>query len=348
METLIECVPNFSEARDREKIRRISAAIENAHRDVLLLSVEPDEDYNRTVVTFTGTKQAVLEAAFAGIKQAAEEIDMRRHRGEHPRIGASDVVPFIPLADATMDECVAIARKLGKRVGKELGIPVYYYAEAATSPQRALLSDIRKGQYEALAEKLADPYWKPDTGPAIFSPGVARTGATVIGARNFLIAYNINLRTDDIAIAKEIAGLVRTSGRKVKDEKGNVTKIPGSLKAVQAMGVSLEKHGIVQVSMNLLDFRATGMHDAMEEIRKEAARLGVKVTGSELVGLVPLEAMLDAGRQYLGKAGKGADEQALVSEAIKGLGLNDLAPFNPELKIIEYLIKKKLEARKDG
>lgn len=348
METLIECVPNFSEARDREKVRRISAAIENAHREVLLLSVEPDEDYNRAVVTFAGTKQAVLEAAFAGIRQAAEEIDMRSHRGEHPRIGATDVVPFIPLADATMDECVAIARKLGKRVGKELGIPVYYYGEAATSPRRALLSDIRKGQYESLAEKLADPNWKPDAGPAIFSPGVARTGATVIGARNFLIAYNINLRTDDIAIAREIAGLVRTSGRRIKDEKGNVTQIPGSLKAVQAMGVSLEKHGIVQVSMNLLDFRTTGMRDAMVEVRKEAARLGTEVTGSELVGLVPLEAMLDAGRQYLGKAGKDADEQALVSAAIKGLGLDDLAPFEPELKIIEYLIKKRQEARKDG
>lgn len=346
MNPLIECVPNFSEARDKEKIKRISSAIENSHKDVLLLGVEPDQDYNRTVVTFAGTKEAVLEAAFAGIKQAAEEIDMRKHCGEHPRIGASDVVPFIPLANATMDECVSIARQLGKRVGKELAIPVYFYANAATSPERTLLSNIRKGQYEALREKLADPDWKPDSGPGTYSDKIAHTGATVIGARNFLIAYNINLRTDNITIAKKIAGLVRTSGRKVKDEKGNITRIPGSLKATQAMGVSLEQHSITQVSMNLLDFRTTGMHHAIEEVRKKAAELGTEVTGSELVGLVPLEAMLDAGRHYLAKAGTDADEQALVREAVKNLGLDDLAPFDPGLKIIEYLIKKKKMERK--
>ena len=353
MDSLIECVPNFSEGRDKGKIKRISTAIETSHRDVLLLGVEPDPDYNRTVVTFAGTRQAVLDAAFAGIKQAAKEIDMREHRGEHPRMGASDVVPFIPIANVTMEECVSLARELGKKVGKELNIPIYFYGKAATSPERTLLSSIRKGQYEALEDKLADPDWKPDAGPDTFSPSVARTGATVIGVRDFLIAYNINLKTDDITMAKKIASLVRTSGRKVKDTEGNVTRVPGSLKATQAMGVSLEQQNITQVSMNLLSFRTTGMHHAIEEVRKEAAKLGVKVTGSELIGLVPLEAMRDAGRYYIGKVGKDIGkgskewvEADVVREAVKHLGLDDLAPFDPEQKIIDYLIEKKQKEKK--
>ncbi len=342
MDCLIECVPNFSEGHDKEKIQRIAQAISDAHKEVLLLSVEQDKDYNRVVVTFAGTKEAVLEGAFAGIRQASEDIDMRIHKGEHPRIGATDVVPFIPIRGATMEECAALARELGKRVGSELGIPVYFYAKAAKSPEREVLSKIRQGQYEGLPEKLADQDWKPDAGPAKYSDSIARTGATVIGARPFLIAYNINIASDDVSIAKAIAGLVRTSGRKVTKKEGTTERIPGSLKAAQGMGVALEQHNITQVSMNLLDFSTTGMHAAIEEVRKHAKEAGTEVTGSELVGLVPLQAMLDSGRFYLGKDG---EEKKLVEAAIQGLGLDDLAPFDPEQKIIESIVKNKLKDR---
>ena len=338
MDRLIECVPNFSEGRDQRKVDRIAGAIENAHPGVSLLSVEPDVDYNRCVMTFVGSAEAVLAGAFAGAKQAREEIDMRSHRGEHPRIGATDVIPFVPLGSTAMEECVGLAHTLGGRIGKELGIPVYYYAKAARFPERELLSNIREGQYEGLRDKLTRPEWKPDEGPSRFTPSVARTGASVVGARTFLIAFNVNLSSDDLAAAKRIAGIIRTSGRKVTDETGGGTVVPGSLRAVQALGVTVEKHGIVQVSMNLLDFKATGIHTAMEAVRSEADRLGVGVSGSEIVGLVPLDALLDAGRHYHGRRGS---ESALVDAAIEGLGLNDLSIFDPERKVIDYVIRKR-------
>lgn len=338
MDPLIECVPNFSEGKDQRKIDRIAGAIEGSHPGVSLLSVEPDADYNRCVMTFVGGAEAVLAGAFAGARQAAEEIDMRSHRGEHPRIGATDVVPFVPLGATAMEECVGLAHTLGGRIGRELGIPVYYYAKAARFPERELLSNIREGQYEGLKDKLARQEWKPDEGPSRFTASVARTGATVVGARHFLIAFNVNLASDDLAAAKRIAGLIRTSGRRVTDTKGSAGMVPGTLQAVQALGVTLEKHGIVQVSMNLLDFRATAIHTAMETVRSEAERLGVGVSGSEIVGLVPLDALLDAGRHYHGRHGS---EHALVDAAIEGLGLNDLGIFDPERKVIDYVIRKR-------
>lgn len=337
MAKIVECVPNFSEGRDIRTINAIAGAISNV-QGVKFISAEPDKDYNRTVVTFVGLPSAVAEAAFKATKKAAEMIDMAAHKGEHPRLGATDVVPFVPVSGATMANCVSLAHEFGKRVGEELGIPVYLYEEAATSPERRNLSTIRKGEYEGLAEKLQDPKWKPDYGPATFN---SRSGATVTGARMFLIAYNVNLNTDDTKVANEIALRIRESGRikkdaggnPVLDEKGRKVSVPGSLKAVKAMGVLLEAHKIAQVSINLLNYHMTPPHVAFEEVKKEAATLGVEVTGSEIVGLTPLEALLMAGKFY---DSNNENKEKLVSIAIERLGLSQIERFDPQKKIIEH------------
>ena len=336
MTSIVECVPNFSEGRDLRVVNAIAGAIA-AVQEVKLLSVEPDRDYNRTVVTFVGSPDAVVDAAFRATGRAAELIDMSRHSGEHPRIGATDVVPFVPVSGVTMEECVRLAHRFGKRVAEELGIPVYLYEEAATRPERKNLATVRKGEYEGLKAKLQDRFWVPDYGPAEFN---ARSGATVTGARMFLIAYNVNLDTNDVKLANEIALRIRASGRVKKDAEGNAVldehgakvTIPGSLRAVKAMGVLLEAHNIAQVSMNLVDFHITPPHIAFEEVKQEAARLGVKVTGSELVGLIPGEALLMASNYYGGEG----DERTLLRAAVSCLGLAQLAPFDLEKKIIEF------------
>lgn len=337
MPRLVECVPNFSEGRNIKTINAIAGAI-SVVNGVKFISAEPDKDYHRTVVTFIGEPAGVVEAAFQATKKASELIDMTQHKGEHPRIGATDVVPFVPLQGVTMQDCVKLAHQYGKRVGEELHIPIYLYEEAATKPERKNLSIIRKGEYEGLADKLNNPEWKPDYGPAVFNQ---RLGATVTGARVFLIAYNVNLKTNDTTIAKEIAEHIRESGRVKKDAHGNPVldasgkkvNIPGILKAVKAMGVLLEAHNIAQVSINLTNFSVTPPHVAFEEVKKQAASLGIDVAGSELVGLSPLEALLMAGRFYSPHT-IGENELLLVAE--ERLGLSQLDQFDPQKKIIEY------------
>lgn len=337
MTKIVECVPNFSEGRNIKIINAIGGAI-NAVSGVRLLSAEQDKDYNRTVVTFLGDPDGVAEAAFQATKTASELIDMRQHKGEHPRMGATDVVPFVPVSGLTTEECVTLAHTFGERVGRELGIPIYLYEEAATRPERRNLSNIRKGEYEGLAEKLKDPAWKPDYGPASFNP---KSGATVTGVRAFLIAYNVNLSTNDVDLANEIALRIRQSGRVKRDEggkpvldsEGKKVSIPGTLKAVKAMGVLLEAHKIAQVSINLVDYQVTPPHVAFEEVKKQAATLGVEATGSEIVGLTPKEALLMAGRHYSPEL---STEEQLVEVAIEKLGLSQLEQFNPGKKVIEY------------
>jgi len=337
MKKIVECVPNFSEGRDIKIINAIAGAISSV-QGVKFISAEPDKDYNRTVVTFIGNPSAVVEAAFKGTQKAAELIDMTKHKGEHPRLGATDVVPFVPVSGVTMEECVKLSHVFGRRVGEELGIPIYFYEEAATTPERRNLSTIRKGEYEGLQDKLKDPRWKPDHGQAVFN---AKSGATVTGARTFLIAYNVNLNTNNTKLANEIALQLRESGRVKKDaegkpvldEKGQKVNIPGSLKAVKAMGVLLEAHQIAQVSINLINYHITPPHIAFEEVKKVAATLEITATGSEIVGLTPKEALLMAGKFY--EAGTN-DEQNLISIAIDRLGLNQLEQFDPQKKIIEY------------
>ncbi len=344
MQPLVECVPNFSEGRNRAVIDAITREIADTE-GVKLLDVDPGADTNRTVVTFVGTPEAVQEAAFRAIRRAAELIDMRNHRGEHPRLGATDVCPFVPLSGCTMADCVGLARQLGARVGEELGIPVYLYEEAATRPERKNLADIRQGEYEGLPEKLKDPAWVPDFGPAVFNP---KTGATVIGAREFLIAYNINLNTRDRRLAQEIALNIRESGRLqrdaegniLRDEHGNPVRKPGKFQAVRAVGWYIPEYKQAQVSINLVNYKVTPPHVVFDEVCREAELLGLRVTGSELVGLIPLQALLMAGRYYLEKQGKspGLPEKDLVDIAVRSLGLNDISPFVPEKKIIEYQV----------
>lgn len=337
MAAIVECVPNFSEGRDRDVIAQIGDAVRGVS-GATLLSVEPDKDYNRTVVTFVGLPQAVVEAAFRATQVAATRIDMQHHSGEHPRIGATDVVPFVPVSGVTMAECVALAHHYGRRVGDELKIPVYLYEEAATRPERRNLANVRKGEYEGLPEKLRDPAWVPDFGPAVMN---VRSGATVTGARFFLVAYNVNLATNDQKVAQEIALRIRESGRVKKDAQGNPVldaagqkvNVPGTLKAVKAMGVLLEAHNIAQVSINLVNYTVTPPHVAFEEVKRQAATLGVEVTGSEIVGLTPLEALRMAGEFYV--PGTRGDE-ALVAAAIERLGLSQLERFDPQTKVIEY------------
>lgn len=330
-------MPNFSEGRDASIVKAIAESIHGVE-GARLLNVEPDKDYNRTVVTFVGNPESVVEAAFRSTEAASRLINMERHKGEHPRIGATDVVPFIPVAGVTMTDCIRLANTYAKRVASELHIPVYLYEAAATVPARKNLSDIRKGEYEGLEEKLRDPLWKPDYGPALFNK---KSGATVTGARKFLIAYNVNLNTPDAAIAQEIALRIRESGRPRKDASGKTVKnadgetarIPGTLKAVKAMGVLVERYKIAQVSINLVDYEVTPPHRAFEEVRKEARSLGTEATGSEIVGLTPLNALLMAGRYYHPEVA--ADEE-LLKIAINRLGLSRLEEFDPQKKIIEY------------
>ena len=345
MQKIVECVPNFSEGRDRETIDAIAAAIK-AVGGVKLLNVDPDADYNRVVVTFVGEPDAVVEAAVAASTVAAQRIDMRTHSGEHPRMGATDVCPFIPVRGVTMEECVELSHRYGRRMAEELGIPVYLYAESAREPKRVKMPSIRKGEYEGLEEKMKDPGWAPDYGKAEFN---AKSGATVTGGRFFLIAYNINLGTRDVDIANDIAKRVRESGYIKTDDQGNKLlnddgkplRVPGSLKYTQGMGVELEAHGITQVSMNLLRYPETPMHAAFEEVRHLARARGTDTRGSELVGLVPLDCLLLTGRHYMAATGGNsgtATERALVEMAIEHLGLSALAPFEPEERIIEYML----------
>lgn len=332
MKSIVECVPNFSEGRDLETIHAIADSI-RAVEGVKLLSVEPDKDYNRCVVTFVGEPAPVKEAAFQAARTASRLIDMHRHSGEHPRIGATDVVPFVPVSGVTMADCVQLANEFGKRAAEELGIPVYLYEEAARIPQRRNLATIRKGEYEGLPAKLKDPAWVPDYGKPVFN---VKSGATVTGARVFLIAYNVNLDTNDKEIAHEIALRIRESGRTVKDPQGNSRKIAGSLKSVKAMGVLLERFNIAQVSINLTNFTIVPPHIAFEEVKKEAGSLDRDATGSEIVGLIPKEALLMAGRFYRGNSP--ATEEQLLAKAVESLGLSQLEPFDPKKKVIEFMI----------
>jgi len=340
MQKLVECVPNFSEGQNQKTIDAITTSVQGVP-GVRLLNVEPDKDYNRTVVTFVGEPDAIVEAAFQATKTAAEYIDMAQHKGEHPRIGAADVVPFVPISGVTMSDCVQLANFYGRRVASELNIPIYLYEFASRSHHRKNLSDIRKGEYEGLTEKLKDPAWKPDYGEPIFN---SKSGATVTGARSILIAYNVNLNTKDVTLAHEIALRIRESGRAMKDEfdntikneKGETIKIPGTLKAVKALGVFLERFKIAQVSINLVDFEITSIHEAYEEVKKQARALDIDVTGSELIGLTPLAAMLKAGKFYSDK--KVLTEHEYISLAVEKLGLNQFEPFSTKKKIIEYQI----------
>jgi glutamate formiminotransferase/formiminotetrahydrofolate cyclodeaminase len=344
MRQIAECVPNFSEGRNPEIIDAIASSI-RAVAGVRLLSAEPDKDYNRSVVTFIGEPHAVVEAAYQATKVASERIDMQTHKGEHPRLGAVDVVPFVPISGLTMDDCVKLAHEYGKRVAEDFRIPIYLYEFAATKPERRNLATIRKGEYEGLSEKLKDPAWKPDYGAAEFN---AKSGATVTGARKFLIAYNVNLKTSNSDLAQEIALRIRESGRPmknavgevVKNKKGETVKIPGTLTAVKAMGVFLERSNIAQVSINLVDYERTPPHVAFEEVKRQALSLGVDATGSEIVGLTPLAALLMAGRFYAEEERRSGTipEEELLSLAISRLGLSELEPFEPSKKIIEYML----------
>jgi glutamate formiminotransferase / formiminotetrahydrofolate cyclodeaminase len=341
---LVECVPNFSEGRDSKVLDAIADAI-RAVDGVELLDVDPGKATNRTVFTFVGDPDAAVEAAFQAIAQACALIDMSKHEGAHPRMGATDVCPFIPVSGVTMAECATLAGRLGKRVGEELKIPVYLYGEAATCNERRNLADIRSGEYEGLSEKMKTPDFKPDFGPGEFN---ARTGATVIGARKFLIAYNINLNSRSRKLATEIAYNIREQGRFkrddkgkfVRDEKGKALRVPGSLKACKGVGWYIEEYGCAQVSLNLVDYHTTSMHTAFDEASRQAEKLGVRITGSEVVGLVPLEPMLLAGRHYLAKQGRcqGVPVEELIDIAARSLGLSDVSPFVPQEKIIEYRV----------
>jgi glutamate formiminotransferase/formiminotetrahydrofolate cyclodeaminase len=334
---LVECVPNFSEGRDREKIKAITQEIERTP-EVKLLDIDPGESTNRTVVTYIGSPEGVKEAAFRAIRKAAELIDMRQQKGAHSRIGATDVCPFVPVSGVTMDDCIQLARDLGERVARELGIPVYLYEEAAQKPERRNLANIRAGEYEGLSEKLKDPQWAPDFGDPVFNP---LSGATVIGAREFLIAYNINLNTRDRRLAHEIALSLRESGRAQRDAEGKAVTLPGRFQHVKAVGWYIEDYGLAQISVNFTNYKISPVHLVFDEAVKEAEKLGLRVTGSELVGLIPKEALLMAGRYYLEKQGKspGVPEEELVRVAVLSLGLGDVAPFDPEKKIIENRFK---------
>lgn len=348
---IVECVPNFSEGRDKHVIAQITETIEAAG-GVKLLDVDPGEATNRTVVTFVGSPEAVVEAAFQGVKRAAELIDMRKHKGAHPRMGATDVLPLIPIAGITLEECAALSRKLAERIADELHIPTYCYEAAAFTPERRNLAVCRAGEYEALPEKLAHKESAPDFGARPYDEGVARTGATTVGARDFLIAVNFNLNTTSTRRANAIAFDVREKGRPVregnpitgkivKDAEGNPVMQPGTLKATKAIGWFIEEYGIAQVSMNITNISTTPLHVAFDEVCRKADARGVRVTGTEIVGLVPKRALVEAGKYFLRKQHRsvGISEQEIVRIAIKSMGLDDLKPFHPEEKVIEYLLE---------
>ncbi len=352
MRQLIECVPNFSEGRDMTVIKQITDVIE-AVEGVKLLDVDPGEATNRTVVTFVGEPDVVCEAAYRAIAKAKELIDMRQHHGAHPRMGATDVCPLVPVANITLDECAELARKLGKRVGDELGVPVYAYESAAFTPERRNLAICRKGEYEALSKRFGVKEENPDFGPCVWNEETARSGATAIGARDFLIAVNYNLNSTSTRRANAIAFDVREKGRPqredpknvtskvVKDADGNPVMIPGTLKGTKAIGWFIDEYGIAQVSMNITDIRTTPLHVAFEEVCRCAALRGVRVTGVEIVGLVPKSVIIDAAKYFLRKQQRsvGIQESELIKIAVKSMGLDELKPFVPEEKIIEYMIE---------
>ncbi|MBE0674544.1 MAG: glutamate formimidoyltransferase [Bacteroidales bacterium] len=349
---ILECVPNFSEGRDMSIIKLITDEIESVP-GVSLLDVDPGKDTNRTVVTFVGTPEEVCEAAFLAVRKASEVIDMSKHHGEHPRMGATDVCPLVPVSGITMEETVIYARKLAERIGNELSIPVYCYENAAFEEKRRNLANCRSGEYEGLKKKLSDPAWKPDFGPDRFNP---RTGATAVGARDFLVAFNVNLNTTSTRRANAIAYDVREKGRPlregdpvtgkiVKDANGNQVMVPGSLKSVKAIGWFIEEYGIAQISMNLTNISVTPVHIAFDEVCRKADARGVRVTGSELVGLIPLKAILDAGRYFLHKQKRssGIPDSEIIKIAVRSMGLDEISEFRPGEKIIEYVM-----AAKDG
>lgn len=348
---IVECVPNISEGRRKEVYDAVAAAAASVS-DVTLLNVDPGADTNRTVITFVGAPDAVLEAAYRLIKKGVELIDMTAHRGAHPRIGAVDVVPFIPVANVSMEECVELARRLGERVGSELRVPVYLYEAACTVPERRNLADIREGEYEGCAKKVVDPKWKPDFGPAEFVP---RTGAIVIGARKFLVAYNVNINTLDKRLANRVAFDVRERGRMkrdanddpVLDDQGQPLWEPGLLKSVKAVGWVIPEFGCAQISINLTDLDTTPLHAAFDACVERAHERGLRVTGSEIVGLVPRQVLLDAGRHYLAKMGRptGVPESSLVHIAIRTLGLNEVKPFDAQERVIEYRLAANTQPR---
>ncbi|MFH0734449.1 MAG: glutamate formimidoyltransferase [bacterium] len=337
---IIECVPNFSEGCNEVTLLEIKKAINNTP-NVKLLSFEPDKDYNRLVVTMVGDEDGVLNGAVNASLAAAKYIDMRNHKGNHPRLGAIDVVPFIPISGSTVEECILLSNKYAQIISEKLDIPVYLYEDSAKNDYRKNLADIRKGEYEGLEEKLKDDKWEPDYGKNLFNP---KLGGTVTGSRFFLIAYNVNILSDQVFFSKEIAESIREIGKPKRDEAGKIVKIngqavriPGKFKSVKAMGVQLEQYNITQVSINLVNYKITPMHIVFEEVKKEAELLGVKINGSEIVGLVPLDAILEAGKYY--SQSVKYNEAELVDIAIEKLGLSSLHPFNPQEKIIEYMIK---------
>lgn len=352
MKQLIECVPNFSEGRNMEVIRQITEVIEKAE-GVKLLDVDPGATTNRTVVTFVGTPEEVVETAVAVIAKAKELIDMRNHHGDHPRFGATDVCPLVPVSNITMEETAQYARKLAERVGNELGVPVYCYENAAFEEKRRNLANCRQGEYEALKDRIGTAEWKPDFGPTVFDESVAKSGATAVGARDFLIAVNYNLNTTSTRRANAIAFDVREKGRPqregnpitgkiMKDANGNPINIPGTLKGTKAIGWYIAEYGIAQVSMNITNTNATPLHVAFDEVCEKAAARGIRVTGAEIVGLVPKKTLIDAGCYYLQKQRRslGIDEREIIKIAVKSMGLDDLKPFNPDEKVIEYLLEK--------
>ncbi len=337
MKKIIECVPNFSEGRDLNIIKQITDTIETVD-GVNLLNVDPGKGTNRTVVTFVGDENEVVEAAFRAIKKASELIDMRKHTGAHPRFGATDVCPFIPIANATMEDCIACAKKLGERVGKELKIPVYLYEYAASAPHRKNLASVRAGEYEGIAQKIKTKDWKPDFGEAKINE---QSGNIAIGARDFLVAYNVNLNTTSTRRANSVAFDVREQGRKTKNEKGEEVVEAGACKAVKGIGWFIPEYGVAQVSMNLTNINITPVHIAFDECVKSAYNRGMRVTGSELIGLMPLKAILDAGKYFLLKQQRstGVSEDELIKIAVKSMGLDELVPFEPRKRIIEYMLE---------
>lgn len=347
---IIECVPNFSEGRDKEVISQITAAIEAA-ADVKLLDVDPGEATNRTVVTFVGEPEAVVEAAFAGVKRAAELIDMRKHKGAHPRMGATDVLPLIPISGITLEECAELARELAKRIATELGVPTYCYESAAYTAERKNLAVCREGEYEGLQQRFANPETAPDFGGEQWNEQTAKTGATAVGARDFLIAVNFNLNTTSTRRANAIAFDVREKGRPVregnpivgkivKDENGEPVMRPGTLKSTKGIGWYIEEYGIAQVSMNLTNISVTPLHITFDEVCRAAEARGVRVTGTEIVGLVPKKALIDAGKHFLRKQHRsvGISESEIIRIAVRSMGLDELKPFIPEEKIVEYMV----------
>src|SRR5213593_4596874 len=348
MQKLIECVPNFSEGRDLDVIRQITGAIESMD-GVALLDVDPGATTNRTVVTFVGSPEGAVEAAFRAIQKAAELIDMRKHKGAHPRMGATDVCPFVPVSNVSWEEAIACAHQLARRVGEELNIPVYLHERAAKGKSRSNLSVIRAGEYEGFFEKIKDPVWKPDFGPVVFNE---KSGATVIGARDFLVAYNVNLNTKAVRRANSVAfdvreqGRIKTedgtpSGKPVLDASGEPIRIPGMLKHVKAIGWFVKEYGIAQVSMNLTNIEETPLHAAFDACCESAARRGLRATGSEIVGMVPKKCLVEAGRYFLRKQqwSEGASEEELIDVAIRSMGLSELKPFDPKEKVIEFKIE---------